>query len=496
MLSGPHASPSIISGSLHLPYFKEYFKELDAQTTLIEHTYIDRDFLEDFASYYVRCFTPYEKICRRIHFFDKGFSQADFEALIAGEKSPLNVEKLQDAYLGFIVLKPLPETVIGRTCLKPYKPEGRRFFPVVRRYEIHLCGFTLNVESIAFQEQDKVTSACATSALWSVFHGTSKLYQHRIPSPVEITKLATKLFPPVARVLPNTEGLNIWQMAHAIRAVDLEPIAINANDPFILRAYSYAYMRSHTPAILNFSLIDWSSGKAKLLGHHAVALTGYSLPTKAAPTPIAPLGTLLTSSKVDKLYAHDDGIGPFARMEFEKDGLTTSWRGKDGKVGSVKAEGAELLIPVYHKVRISFRIILNTVMDFDALIQNCRKDTGCLSGSDRLEWDIYLTTVNEIKKSIRNCKHISPKYRLQLLQEHMPRFLWRAKALLRGEPVIDLLFDATDIEKGNFFFRGIEYNVDLSVGLRAFKPPRGLQDLMANRKFGLIFGWLRENPLT
>ena len=462
---------------------------------VIEPTYIDRDFLEDFAGYYVRCFTKYEKTCRRVHFFDKAFTQADFESLLVGETSPLSLESLQASYLGFMVLKPLPKTVIGRTCLKPYESGGHRFFPVVRRYETHLCGIKLEVESIAFQEQDTVTSACATSALWSMFHGTSKLYQHRIPSPIEITKLATRLSPPISRVLPNTEGLSRWQLAQAIRAVDLEPIAIDATKPLVLKAYCYAYMKSHVPVLLGVSLNDWSSGKPELLGHHAVALTGFSLPATAKPVPLPPYGMLLTATRLDKLYAHDDGIGPFARMEFEKYGLSTSWLGKDGKIGSVKASGKGLLIPVYHKVRIRFETIFDVVQDFDVFIEVCRKDTGCLSGNTRLEWDIYLTTVNEVKESIRNCGQLDPKYRLSILHEHMPRFIWRATALLDGDPVIDLLFDATDIEQGDFFFRAVESNNDLSMGLRAFNPAQDMKDWMSVRPIKSVFDWLHKNPL-
>ena len=491
VLSGPHANDAIIGRSLHLIYLKEYLKELGAQSMVIEHTYVDRDFLEDFASYYVRCLKSYERTCRRIHFFSQAFKQEDFEQLLAGETRSLTEQSLQASYLGFIVLKPLPETVIGRTCLKPYEPEERRFYPVVRTYEVHLYGLKLEIKSIAFQEQDTVTSACATSALWSVFQGTSKLYQHRVPSPVEITRLATRLSPPVSRVLPNTEGLSEWQMAQAIRAVALEPIAIGAANPFVLKAYCYAYMKSHVPVLLTVVLNDWSSGKPELFGHHAVALTGFSLPATTSPLPLRPYGMLLSATRMDKLYAHDDGIGPFARMEFEKSCLSTSWKGKDGKIGSVKAIPKGLLISVYHKIRISFLAIFNVVQDFDAFVQVCRKDTGCLGGKARLEWDIYLTTVNEVKESIRNCPVLDPTYKLSILYEHMPRFIWRATALLDGEPVIDLLFDATDIEQGDFFFRAIEYEDDLAAGLRAFSPAADIEDWMSVRPIKFVFAWLQ-----
>ena len=36
-------------------------------------------------------------------------------------------------------------------------------------------------------------AACATSALWSLFQKTAKIFQHSIPSPVEITKIDTDM---------------------------------------------------------------------------------------------------------------------------------------------------------------------------------------------------------------------------------------------------------------------------------------------------------------
>ena len=53
----------------------------------------------------------------------------------------------------------------------------------------------LRVKSLSFQEQDHEVAACATSALWSIFHGTGKMFQHPILSPVEITKVAFEIMP-------------------------------------------------------------------------------------------------------------------------------------------------------------------------------------------------------------------------------------------------------------------------------------------------------------
>ena len=183
----------------HLPYFNDYLKAIGTVTVVVEEEYIDHDFLEDFSAYYVRCFTAYQKTCSRLHFFSHEFDEGYFSKILKGEIKP---NSLQNNYLGFVVVKPLPNTVIGRTCLVNYPSNGNRDrkFPVLNEIVAHLFGIRLTVMSQPFQEQDTEVAACASSALWSVFHGTGRLFQHSIPSPVESLRTTNR------RVAPATIG--------------------------------------------------------------------------------------------------------------------------------------------------------------------------------------------------------------------------------------------------------------------------------------------------
>jgi len=260
---------SLIRKKHHGDYLKEYLSSIGAKTIIVEKDYVDRDYLEDFSGYYVRCFTRYDRKCWRLHFFSLPFSLDDLENLLSGQSSPLSETLLNEKYLGFIVEKPLPQTIIGRTCLKHYSDDGgRRNFPTVRPYTINLCGLDLTIKSLAFQEQDTVTSACATSALWTVFHSTGKLFQHPILSPVEITKAATDRLPILSRVIPN-QGLQGEHLAHAIRSVKLEPLYAGNKDEHILKNIIYAYLRGGIPLILGIVLIDTTSQPSMAIGGHA-----------------------------------------------------------------------------------------------------------------------------------------------------------------------------------------------------------------------------------
>ncbi|MGV8075581.1 MAG: hypothetical protein AB2L11_13625 [Syntrophobacteraceae bacterium] len=470
------APEELVASKSHFYYFEKYCEDIGARTIIVENDYVDRDYLGDFAGYYVLCFEQYDRMCTRLHLFGISFGEKEFEGLLRGNGTSLTETQMQDAYLGFVIVKPLPQTIIGRTCLKTYDETiggGRRKYPITREYEANLFGITLKVRSLAFQEQDHVVAACATSALWSAFHGTGKLFQHSIPSPVEITRAATAHLPLETRAFPS-DGLTSEQMAHAIRNVGLEPFLVRAQHEHVLKSTVYAYLRGMVPILMGIKLVDTSTAPDPvLLGKHAVAVTGYSLGSPTTGTSLQETRFSLSASRMDKIYVHDDQVGPFARMEICYDSnaqiksfLSTSWKGRDGKIGSVVAIPDILLIPVYHKIRIPFDVVHDTVLSFNDNVIEVLRGAEILTLSECLEWDIYLTTVNSLKTDILRSARPAGNKRYASLLKNLPRFLWRATGICENEPVIDLIFDATDIEQSPFLVYAIEYDTTLFSLLR------------------------------
>jgi len=483
------ADESTVAEKIHSTYFEEYFPHIGAETIVVENDYVDRDYLEDFSAYYVRCFHAYSCRCNRLHFFDIGFDETDFRSLLIGESSALSAERLRDSYLGFIVVKPLPRTIIGRTCLKTYERDGgRRNYPILRDYAVHLFGTDLNVDTLAFQEQDEVAAACATSALWSTLHGTGMLFHHPILSPVEITKIASEKWPIGSRALPS-HGLAAEQMAHAVRSVGLEPHPIRAENQYVLLSTLYAYLKYGIPVILLVELRNVPGEPLDPPGSHAVALTGYSL-GKNAPDPHPETGMLLQACRIDKLYAHDDQVGPFARMPLLDGGLLdTSWPVCDGKGETQVALPILLLIPLYHKIRISFQEIHDSyVLPFDVLLEEFR-ERDLLPLTQRIRWEIYLISVNDLKRFLAGDQTLGGDDLEEVLTEGMPRFLWRATGICNEEEVLDLLFDATDIDQGPVFVRAIERRQVVSVGIRAIANVPYVREVFQNEPVWKVLRW-------
>ncbi|WP_437326231.1 hypothetical protein [Sorangium sp. So ce381] len=468
---GPENTRESIDAKLHAVYFEEYFNQLQARTIVVEDGYVDHDFLEDFAAYYVRCFQPYSRYCRRLHFFTVDIEPAEFRELLRGDlqKCP----SLQQGYLGFIVVRPIPQRVIGRTCLATYPIEDGREFPAARTQQANLFGISLTVRTIPFQEQDRAVAACATSALWSMFQGTGRLFQHRIPSPAEITQQATATNPLDGRAFPAGDGLMFVQMADAVRSCDLEPLWVMDTYPEYFFASIRAHLSEGIPLLLNGDVLERDD-----LGHqhgvHAVAITGYRLSDERAEPESD--GFLMRSSRIQKLYAHDDGVGPFARMEFIATTtkgwsharpascpvLSTSQCASNDTIGNRVFCPDALLIPLYHKIRVPFLRIYSEIRAFDnylkCLVAELSQSTGSSSGSpgtiDDLEWDIRLTTVNKYKTECLTRNGL--RDREILLTTSLPRYLWLASGVHRDGSGLDLLFDATGLELSNLCLRFVD----------------------------------------
>jgi hypothetical protein len=480
------AKEPLLLQKAHKRFFEGYLAELNARTIVVEREYIDRDYLQDYSGYYVSCFHPYRRTTARLHFFSSSFNREAFDRLLDGDAEALNVGTLQDSYLGFIVVKPLSQTVIGRTCLKTYPPDhDRRHFPLAQEYSANLAGIDLKVHSLPFQEQDSVAAACATSALWSCFHVSGRQFHHAILSPTEITKAAAISLPttevPETRVFPN-RGLSPTQMANAINAVGLEPQILGAKDEHLIKSTTYAYLRCKVPVLLGIALLDFDATAIPPLvglGKHAVATAGYSTGA-GAPKPYGATGFRLYASRIDKFYVHDDQLGPFARMSFKtitigtnppKQVMSTEWKIQGGRP-EVIAIPTIMVLPLYRKIRIPFEVIHDAVLELDGMMETVRAQF--FAAVERPEWDIYLTTVTEFKREVlQTANGALGKGSRSVLETPMPKFMWRVTGRSNGTTCCDLLFDATGIEQSPLLLLARIYSTDLFTMLTALAATGG-----------------------
>jgi hypothetical protein len=296
-----------------ISYLGVYLKELGCRTVVLESHYIDRDFVHDVALFYSRSLRSYPNHCQRLHFFSEEFDFERWMSMASDAASHANnTEFLQNSYLGFCVVRPLPGSPVGRTVLTTFSTEApgglTRSFGAVRRYSVHLAGFELNVEGLAFQQQDQGVSACATTALWSAMQKVTEIEHLAVPTPAQITEGASRYVLADGRALPS-EGLNIQQMCEATRAAGLEPQLIRSVSLDHDRAQLLGYISSGLAPVLAIRPIDGESG-------HAVCAVGIKL-GEVSPQSDPALYYRDAASAVRSVYVHDDRLGPYAAAILE-----------------------------------------------------------------------------------------------------------------------------------------------------------------------------------
>ncbi|MFC1642797.1 hypothetical protein ACFL5O_08955, partial [Myxococcota bacterium] len=289
---------------------------LKATAFIQEHHYADRHFLDDFSSCYARSFRAPAPFCCRLHFF-RSLDAVGLEQLLLRSYSRDQAERteaeglLREYYLGFVVRRPLPGARFGRTVLKTYPADGRRLYGVVRPYRVNLAGLRIEVEGLAYQQQDRGAAVCASTALWSALQRMAHIQGHRSPTPSAITKAAGS---PYAASM----GLTDDQMARALSALGYGADAFAPEDNRALfRAKLAAYLEGNLPVVLLLAQRVTTDGGHRTLGH-AVTVTGFSEPEEVgivpSPPPFNP-GLRMRAALLDVLYVHDDNLGSHAHYE-------------------------------------------------------------------------------------------------------------------------------------------------------------------------------------
>ncbi|MCC7572052.1 MAG: hypothetical protein KO464_01530 [Candidatus Methanofastidiosum sp.] len=477
-----------IKNSLQISFLKGYLSHLECKSILIESKYIDRDYLMDYQDFYVRCSRPYDKKCKRAHFFSCDVKQEDIIKII---ESPLQqtkkIEELQKKYLGFSVIKPLPDKVIGKTCIKHYPAEEIRHFLSIKEYSSNLFGINFKVNTLAFQQQDTIMAACATVSLWCAFQQTSELFGHYVHSPGQITKSATTNIIDKQRIIPS-QGLTPGQICDAVRHVGLAYETFSVMDKESFLGIIYSYLKMNLPIIMGFLRPDNK--------YHAVTITGYKLEklkekeenkVQENEEKEGIKNIKMISNNISELYIHDDQIGPFSRVyireksaddipkvliKFPKDknqedilkdvrlvplylfsekyvsskpGLKlelvypeTGNLEIDAKNSANKLVTPDILIiPLYEKIRINFSSIYKEVNRINTFLRTMIKS--------EIIWDIFLYTSNKFKEELIQNEILSKEYKIKLLSECMPKYIWRCQAKIQNKIFLEIIFDSTDI---------------------------------------------------
>lgn len=425
--------------------------EAGAKTLVVEYPYVDRHYLEEYSGYYATSLRPPSAKAARLHLFATAFDDDGLDRLIerAAEDYEAGVAELQEGYLGYVVVRPLPSAPVGRTVLRPYAPSDKRrcFEPAATKHHVHLLGLTLTVAGLPFQQQEQAVGACATTAIWSALARVTRADGARAVTPLAVTAAATGVSAP-GRTPDSRSGLDLQQTVRAIRHFGYMPyvpkILPGAEARAKLQMLIKCYVRSGIPVMLRLQEQDGPL--------HMVTISGYRESDEylSAPDIKIPVGRLhLRSCGLSRIYVHDDRFGPYARMVFDKAPKKSLPVVKLSpyRPGFEEFEQPyriwEAVVPLYPKLRLNSNDLLNFAVELLPLM----REVAGSSYRDQLRVDLFFMLGGRYLKE-RYLSGADPVRTRQFVQTAvLSRYVGVVRFLIGNEWFVDAICDSTDIER-------------------------------------------------
>ncbi len=287
----------------------QHAQQLGCLSVVVQSHVQDPDYTAEYHAYHGRTFSKVERFCTRLHCFSCEWKE-DKDILEAID------EATNDAYLGFITLRPVKSSLVGATILRP--PSTNSHFLLARdNFDVHLAGKTFSVDGTPFMQQDNAVGACAQASIWMALRTLRKREGLAAHDPAQITTSATR-FLVEGRTLPNRDGLAISQMMEAVRSAGYSPTLLKFRNPSdrpqtkllpLIRTSIYPYIESEIPVILAMYSVQLGGHAVVLIGH------GWQLSSFCAPIVISsPSKTIYVRNTVDYIgpfYIHNDNSGPY-----------------------------------------------------------------------------------------------------------------------------------------------------------------------------------------
>lgn len=461
-------------------YFETYLRYLQARCYIAEENYIDAGHLKDYSSYYSLRGDGVGKKTVRLHFFSKDVEQisSGFEYFSHRAATGDVDEFLNEGYLGFIVIRPLNETVIGRTCLRIYgsgvQASWHRHFPLLRDYKVTVGGMRLMVRSVAFQEQDNEIAACSATSIWHTLHALPhRITTQQIESLFQISSAASttdRQMPAPGETVHRfpTTGLSAHQILNYLQSKGVDCLVRGFSGKTRstgLLEYVQTFCSAGAPMILVGRLhvshnrsSDYSMGEL-----HAVTVLGYSENLEQSTAGGA-------SENIGKIYVHDDTLGPFARYEvvMPDGGASFSSYLPDHLHDKTSLNSAQHLytkagpryrrflpvyaiVPIDEGVRYPYENVATFAKTFSEIIVG-QLDTGQAHGPrPHIEWAVRLQHATQFKVSLRGMKWLDSEIRADLLERSLD-YVWAAEfwELLpegRRDRRLTAVFDANQLRQ-------------------------------------------------
>ena len=403
----------------------EYLKN-DVKTIVLEKKYYDADYRNTYFNFFSHKFANYPNKTLRANFFSKKISP----------RMLFKLDRHQEDYIGFIVIRPNRVASIGRTILNPKKIRNINGYICMAEYPVHILGAELIARGFPYISQDTDVTICAHAACWMLFRYFSQRYtRYAEVWPYEVTQLTEDLSS--GRLVPS-KGLTVWQITEMFSKFGFYPEnyfrEIHPNFDKLL----YQYVESGLPVVAGLTKHE-----------HTITIIGHVSDFSTRKPPCT------SDQYLTAFVANDDNYMPYQTIR--KDDPKPAGHVSDFKIKDIDS----FVVPLYEKIHLS----AEHVMELSEAILT-HKEFGIDARSSALSFNqiitrTFLTSSKSYKKERR--KDTLPFGILKVyLELSMPKFIWICEISTPdlyqdGKIVGEIIFDATASQFDRLAFLMIHY---------------------------------------
>lgn len=401
-----------------------------AQTVVVEKGYVDADYRDTYFNFFSRKFAQYPSKTIRVNFFSNKISP----------RMLFKLDRYQDEYIGFIILRPNRVSTIGRTIIDPLKLPFVNGHICTAEYPVHILGAELIARGFPYMSQDSDVTVCAHAACWMIFRYFSQRYKRYAEKwPYEVSQLTRDVSR--GRLVPS-KGLTAYQVTEMFSNFGFTPeIYIRDHHRGLFDQLLYMYVESGLPVVVAMH------GR-----QHAITIIGH-LSDYNKPLPPLPASS---DEYLVGFIGNDDNYLPYHAIR--KDDPKPS----NGYWSNIKAEEIDtFIVPLYEKIHLSAEHIVELAKAILTHENFGLNVCSTLLTHEQIVTRSFLTSSKSFKK-MRRGESVPFGIADVYCEMAMPKFVWVCEIstpdlFKDGKIVGEILFDATANPYDRMAFLSIHY---------------------------------------
>ena len=398
-------------------YLAEFLNELRPELKMvIETDYVDKVYRDSYYAYFSTKLKNYGRNCIRISFFDNVFNTKE-------EFLRLTNQKVQDAYRGFLVVRPLAKC-IGRNAIDiRAKKHPVSDCNIRHAYIASTCmGIKLKVKAFPHASQDEEYMTCAETTVWSMMEYYGNKYP--IHNPVLPTDILNSVKPSsYKRQVPST-GLRLEQISLALQQQGFGCMIYERRNPRFKELFT-CYLESGLPMAVVVSG-TWGKHAIVCIGRPPVDRTGMVTPSKAITR-----SYIFWNQNEDTFVFNDDNEPCYQIRKFDS---PTPYFGV--------SQISHFIVPLHKKIYLPAEQAIDKSNFF------VEKDFKAPEGS---YIRTFLTSSRTYRQYVKDNPDFSFDIKEAYLTVNLPKFIWvtevsfNQESFLRNEVNALIILDATGI---------------------------------------------------